>query len=78
MSIVNLQIADSAETVTPNDSTALDPGILYVGVGGDVVVDTIESTQKTFKNVPDGSILYVMVTKVYSSSTTATDILILR
>lgn len=77
MAITNLQIADEAVVVTPNDSTVLNAGVLYVGTGGDVTVDTLNSTNKTFKNVADGSILYVMVTKVYATGTTADDLLIL-
>lgn len=77
MSITNLQIADEAVVVTPSDSTVLNAGVLFVGTGGDITVDTLNSTNKTFKNVADGSILYVMVTKVYATGTTADDLLIL-
>lgn len=77
MSITNLQIADEAVVVTPSDSTVLNAGVLFVGTGGDITVDTLNSTNRTFKNVADGSILYVMVTKVYATGTTATDLLIL-
>jgi hypothetical protein len=78
MSITNLQIGDSATAVTPSDSTILTPGVLYIGVGGTVVVQPVEGEVATFVNVPDGYTLYVQVTKVLSTGTTATNILILR
>jgi len=77
MSIRNLQIADTNETVVPSDTTTFEQGVLYVGVGGDVNV-TVGGVTKVYKNVPDGAILYVMVTQVFSTGTTATDMLILR
>ena len=78
MSITNLQIADSAVAVTPGDSTELSPGILFVGVGGDVAVQTLAGETVTFKNIADGSYLYTMVVKVLSTGTTAKNILIAR
>jgi len=78
MSITNLQIADNAFAVTPNDSTVLEPGVLFIGNGGAVAVQTLGGQTETFENVPDGSILYVMVTKVLATGTDATGIKILR
>jgi len=77
MSITNLQIGDKAVDVTPDDDAVLEPGVLFVGTGGDVAVRTIGGNEVTFKNVADGSILYVMVDKVMEA-TTAEDIIILR
>jgi hypothetical protein len=77
MSIRNLQIADTHATVVPSDTTTFEQGVLFIGVGGDVNV-TVGGVTKVYKNVPSGSILYVLVTQVFSTSTTATDMLILR
>jgi len=77
MSITNLQIGDKAVDVTPDDDAVLESGVLFVGTGGDVAVRTIGGNEVTFKNVADGSILYVMVDKVMEA-TTAEDIIILR
>jgi len=77
MTLTNIQIADKALVVTPSDSTVLKAGALFIGVGGNVKVTTLEGNDVTFKNVADGSILYVMVTKVWATGTTATDMLIL-
>jgi hypothetical protein len=71
--------AISAEAVTANDSTVLEPfRALYVGTGGDVVVTVLSGSDITFANVQDGSILPVGGTKVKSTSTTASDIVALR
>lgn len=78
MSIVNLQIADSATVVVPSDSVTFNQGVLYVGVGGNVAVKTIAGEDVTFLNVPDGAILYVMISRVLLTGTTATNMLILR
>lgn len=78
MSIFNLQIAETAEVITKSDATVLEPCCLFVGTGGDITVDTIQSKNVVFKNIPDGSILYVFITKVYSTGTTASDMLALK
>ena len=78
MSITNLQIADKATTITPSNSTVLRPGVVFVGEGGNVAVETVSGDTQTFLNVPDGSILYVMVVKVLSTGTTATNMLLLE
>lgn len=71
--------ASSAKVVTPSDSTILEQGRLYVGTGGTVVVVLAnDSSTATFTNVPDGSILPILVIQVYTTGTTASDILILR
>lgn len=66
--------------VTPSDSTVLTKTrALYVGTGGNVaVVFATGSTAVTLKNVNDGSILPIGVTKVMLTNTTASDIVALR
>lgn len=69
--------ASNAEAVTPSDSTELTytSRALYVGVGGNISVEMAKTGDAViFKNVPTGTILPVRVTRVNSTSTTATDI----
>lgn len=75
----------SATAVTKSDSTVLPRTAgLYIGGGGDVTVQmagavqTAAVTQVLFKAVPTGTTLYIAVTKVMSTGTTATNILALR
>ena len=69
----------SIESIDPSsaDVTLSYPSQLYIGVTGDVKVDTPESTGVTIKNAPVG-VLPVIVEKVYKTGTSATEILILR
>lgn len=75
----NLSQPDNAAAVTPNDSTDLSSaGFLYVGTGGDVALITSGSNTVTFANVPSGSFLPVLTTRVLATGTTASDILVLN
>lgn len=68
-----------ATAVTVSDTTILQPGTLYIGTGGTVKVRTAGGNDITFSNVQDGSILPVLVDKVYDTGTTDADnIVILR
>ena len=72
--------AQNAAAVTPNDSTDLTTFArgLYVGGAGDVVVDMVGSGSTiTFAGVAAGTILPIRVSRVRSTSTTATDIVAL-
>ncbi len=61
--------------VTPNDTGDHDYLGLYVGTGGDVKVDMRDTgTAVTFSSVPDGTFLPVQVSRVYSTDTTASNI----
>jgi len=72
--------ATSADGITPNDSADLPNAArsLWVGVGGDVRVTTVDGQDQVFKNVADGGIVPCGVRKVWSANTTASDILGLR
>lgn len=75
------EIATKVEAITPSDTvTYADFGVLYVGVGGDVAVSskTTDDTPVVLKNVPDGTILPLYVSKVWATDTTATDIVLMR
>ena len=70
---------DTALAVTPSDGSDLtgEPFFaLFVGVGGDVKVDMASGTGTVvLKNCASGQILPLMVERVYSTDTTATDII---
>lgn len=66
---------DTAVAVVKSDSTVVAFRSLYVGVSGDLVVDTPNSTNVTFKAVQGWFPMFV--TKV-RAATTATDIVGIR
>lgn len=69
-----------AAAVTPADGADLPMGqalSLYIGVSGDVALDTPTATNVLFKAVPVG-ILNVAATRVRATGTTATNIVALR
>jgi hypothetical protein len=67
--------AQSAVTITPNDSTVFSPtrGI-YVAVTGDVKVDMSDGATVTFTGLSSGSVHPIAARKVYATGTTATGI----
>lgn len=70
-----------AVAITPSDTDdlATTADALFIGVGGDVTVDMYDTgTNITFKNVASGVVLPITVNRVYSTGTTATNILALR
>lgn len=69
-----------AEAVTPHDSTNLDnlTSGLYIGVTGNVtVVMAGDGGVVTFTAVPAGAILPIIVSRVNTTDTTATNIVAL-
>jgi hypothetical protein len=68
--------ADNAAAVTPSDSTdlAFTSRALYIGGAGNIVVTMAGGGDVTFTAVPAGSILPIRVSRVKSTSTTATSI----
>jgi len=63
---IAVELADGIDTVFPT------PVILYVGVEGDVKVDTYAGNNVTYSNVQ--GFVPILVTKVYSDGTTATSL----
>jgi hypothetical protein len=65
--------------VTLHDSTPLNPpsAALFVGTGGDVKVTAVDGGTSTFKNVASGTVLPVAATVVFSTGTTASNIVAL-
>jgi hypothetical protein len=70
-------IANGGAAVTPADTGTLTPGTLYIGTGGDIKVKTVDGDTLTFANIPDGTFFPIQVVQVFSTDTTADDILIL-
>jgi hypothetical protein len=71
--------AESAEAVTPSDTT--DLGVvsraLYVGGGGNVSVVMLGGQTITFSGVQAGALLPIRVARVRSTGTTATQLVAL-
>jgi len=76
---LNRQNSIRAETVTPNDSTDLaNPGNLYIGGSGDVAVIPFgQSTSVILVGVLVGQELSLVVKRVLSTGTTATNMLVM-
>lgn len=71
--------ASRGAAVTPSDSNTLGSRGLWVGTGGNVTVDFLDGgTNIALNNVPSGTLLPIAVTKVYSTGTTASNIVALR
>lgn len=68
-----------AVAVTPSDSTNLsfDARAIYVGTAGNVVAVFPDNSTVTFSNVPAGTILPIVVKRINSTSTTASNIVAL-
>lgn len=79
--------ASRAVAVTPSDTALIpNPGgpdrnnagcVLYVGTGGDLVVTTVAGDKVTFVNTQGGTFLPIQVVKVWSTGTTAANIIAL-
>lgn len=67
-------ITSDAQVVTTSDTTTKLYAGFYVGVSGDVKVTTVGGTDVTFTAVPSGAIIPLSVTKIWSTGTTATNI----
>lgn len=68
------------EDVTPDDNNDLTVGgMLYVGGAGDIKVTGLKSGTVTLKAIPAGTWLnFCRVKRVWSTGTTATDIVLAR
>lgn len=70
--------ASKLEAITPNDSTDLTAKkfrALFVGTGGNVQVLAVGDTSPVLlKGVANGQVIPVSVKRVYSTNTTAADI----
>ncbi len=71
---VNIPFPNDA-TAAPN--TAAWPCVLYVGTGGILRVLTAGGNDITLQNVPNGTFVPIQVVRVFSSTTTASNIVAL-
>lgn len=66
--------ADEFAAVVPDSAADLPGGLtraLYVGTGGDLIVQGRDGINVTFKNVMDGAMLPIRVARVMATSTAA-------
>ncbi len=71
----NEKVFDNVADVTPSDTTILKAGYVYVGTTGFVKLRSVHNKQDIIFNVlTAGSWIGIRIDKVYTSSTTATDI----
>ena len=73
-SIGGAAAANLSDTV---DLTTSPAKSLYIGGAGNIKVTLIDGSTVTFSGVPVGTILPVVVTRVFATGTTATNILAL-
>jgi hypothetical protein len=66
-------VPQGAVAVTPSNTTLVNCVALYVGTGGNVVIDTVGNTNVTFANVPSGTTLWMKAIRV-KTTTTASNI----
>jgi hypothetical protein len=68
--------AEEYSAITPSDAANLAKPTrgLYVGVSGDLVVDSLDGNQVTFVALAAGQLHPIRCTRVYATGTTATDI----
>lgn len=66
-----------ATAITPSDTEDLShvSRAIYVGTGGNLTVTMQGGGDAVFRNLPNGSLLPVRVTRVKSTGTTADDLL---
>lgn len=65
-----------AAAVTPSDSADLaQVSVIFVGTGGNVKVTTAQGSTVTFSNLSAGSVLPIQVRRVWSTETTASNLL---
>ena len=71
--------AYGAEAVTPSDTVDLNgtAQALYIGIGGDLNINTAAGATVLFTGVVSGTILPVRTSRVFVTSTTATNIVAL-
>lgn len=69
-------VPNNAAAITPSNSTVLNCTAIYVGVGGNVVVDMENADNITFSNVAAGTVLWLKAVRV-KTATTATNLVAL-
>jgi len=71
--------ARRAAAITPSDTASSDDPTraIYVGGAGNLRVDMVSGGTVTFVGLMAGTVLPVQVTRIYATSTTATNLLAL-
>lgn len=71
--------ASSAVAITPSDEIDLAQvsRAVYVGGTGDLAVTMKDGNNATFKNLIGGTVMAIRVSRVQSTGTTATDIVVM-
>ncbi len=64
-------------SVSSQDGSGNNGCVLYVGTKGNLKVMTVGGDEVTFTNIQDGSFIPVQVLKVFSTGTTASNIVAL-
>lgn len=64
---------DAAAVVPSNTVNLAYPSVIYVGVAGAVKITTAQGSDVTFTGVPAGSVIPVQAVRVWSTGTTATN-----
>lgn len=70
-------VPQDASAVVPSDTAAIMATALYVGTGGNLVVEVVGGKQVTFAGVPGGTTLWLRARKVRATGTTAANIVAL-
>ena len=76
MSSSDLAVGQTAFAITPNNSTkfARRARAFYVGVGGDITVLTGAGDVVQLKDVPQGAVIPLEITRVNATGTTASSL----
>ena len=74
MSQALIQAIDAAEVTTSDTDDLTTISVLYVGVGGHVKVKTRQGSDVTLYNMNNGQFVPVQVKRVYTTGTTATNL----
>lgn len=78
LGIEDINAFDNVADVSPHDTNNLTKGgIIFIGTGGNIKVDMIGVGTVTFLNVPNGRFISGRVKRVYSTGTTASDIIVI-
>ena len=74
---MSLLVPDNVIDVTLSDTVGNEKpaGVLYVGTAGDLKVGAVQSGIVTFKNIPNGTWLRIRCKTVYTTGSTASDII---
>jgi len=77
----NLSDTYATRAIVPTQSDSaneLYPGFIYVGTSGDVKVTTLDGDDVLFKAIAAGVVHPILVKRVWSTGTTAVNLLLVR